>query len=86
MAPGGPFAHWAWAVGLCWAFTKTLVRYFNARRIDQGIRRLDVGGKVLTNRLQEQISFRQLNMADEPYVVSRCFFCFFTCSGKEKYF
>lgn len=30
---------------------------------------MDVGGKVLTNYLKKQVSFRQLDMQDETYVV-----------------
>ena len=32
--------------------------------------RLDVGGKLLTNTLKEQLSFRQWNMMDETHVVN----------------
>jgi len=52
------------------AFTHT-IPYFNCRRIDAGIRRMDVGGKMLTNYLKRQVSFRQLDLNDETYVVNQ---------------
>ena len=36
----------------------------------QGITRVDVGGKALTNQLKEIISYRQLDMSAETYVVT----------------
>lgn len=35
-----------------------------------GPRRIDVGGKLLTNHLKELVSFRQWNMMDETYVMN----------------
>lgn len=52
------------------AFTHT-IPYFNCRRIDAGIRRMDVGGKMLTNYLKRQVSFRQLDVNDETFVVNQ---------------
>ncbi|KAH8091034.1 actin-related protein Arp6 [Cristinia sonorae] len=34
------------------------------------VKRIDIGGKVLTNHLKELISFRQWNMMDETYVIN----------------
>ncbi|EPQ54631.1 actin-like protein Arp6 [Gloeophyllum trabeum ATCC 11539] len=34
------------------------------------VKRLDVGGKLLTNRLKELVSFRQWNMMDETYIMN----------------
>lgn len=34
------------------------------------VKRLDVGGKLLTNQLKEVISYRQWNMMDETYIVN----------------
>lgn len=34
--------------------------------------RIDVGGKVLTNLLKEWISYRQLNVMEETYVMNEC--------------
>lgn len=35
------------------------------------VKRIDVGGKLLTNYLKEIISFRQLNVLDETYVINQ---------------
>ena len=43
---------------------------FKGRPIQQAIRRLDVGGKFLTNYLKELISIRHYNMLDETYVMN----------------
>lgn len=40
------------------------------RAIEKGVRRVDVGGKTLTNVLKEAISFRQWNMMDEVALVN----------------
>lgn len=37
----------------------------------EAIRRIDVGGKLLTNHLKEIISYRQLNVMDESYVINQ---------------
>ena len=37
----------------------------------EGLVRLEVGGKLLTNYLKEQISYRQLNLMDEFMVCQR---------------
>ncbi|KAJ7035683.1 actin-related protein Arp6 [Mycena alexandri] len=34
------------------------------------VKRLDVGGKLLTNQLKELVSFRQWNMMDETYIMN----------------
>ncbi|KAG6330260.1 hypothetical protein ID866_8828, partial [Astraeus odoratus] len=34
------------------------------------VKRLDVGGKLLTNQLKEVVSYRQWNMMDETYIVN----------------
>lgn len=36
------------------------------------IRRIDVGGKALTNHLKDIISYRQLHVLDETYVINHC--------------
>lgn len=41
-------------------------------KLKQGIRRIDVGGKALTNHLKEIISYRQMNVMDETYVINQC--------------
>ncbi|XP_067635950.1 actin-related protein 6 [Eurosta solidaginis] len=47
-----------------------VVPFVRGRRVERGIRRIEVGGKVLTNHLKELISYRHLNMMDESYVVN----------------
>jgi actin-related protein 6 len=42
----------------------------NGQIIWEHVRRIDVGGKLLTNHLKHLISFRQWNMADETHVVN----------------
>lgn len=39
--------------------------------INSGMRRLDVGGKILTNYLKETISFRYYNMMEESAILNR---------------
>ena len=48
----------------------TVTPLYNGRPIQQAIRRLDVGGKFLTNYLKELISIRHYNMLDETYVMN----------------
>lgn len=48
-----------------------IVPYINGKKYRDGIRRIDVGGKVLTNHLKEVLSYRQLNVMDETYVINQ---------------
>jgi len=48
----------------------TVTPLFNGRPINQAIRRLDMGGKFLTNYLKELVSIRQYNMLDEPHLMN----------------
>lgn len=48
----------------------TVTPLFNGRPIPQAIRRLDIGGKFLTNYLKELISIRQYHMLNETYVMN----------------
>lgn len=45
--------------------------YFKDKKYKPGIRRIDVGGKVLTNHLKEIISYRQLHVMEETYVMNQ---------------
>eukprot|EP00041_Stephanoeca_diplocostata_P025037 m.647234 g.647234 ORF g.647234 m.647234 type:complete len:205 (-) comp22656_c0_seq7:714-1328(-) len=47
------------------------VPYVNGKRVDAGIRRVDVGGKMLTNHLKDLISYRYVDVSNESYVVSQ---------------
>ncbi|KAF9887664.1 Actin- protein 6 [Aspergillus nanangensis] len=43
---------------------------YNGQPLQRGIRRLDIGGKHLTNYLKEVVSVRQYNMVDETYIMN----------------
>lgn len=43
---------------------------FKGRPIQQAIRRLDIGGKFLTNYLKELVSIRHYNMLDETHLMN----------------
>jgi actin-related protein 6 len=48
-----------------------IIPFVNDMKIKAGIRRIDVGGKLLTNHLKEILSYRQLHVMDETYVVNQ---------------
>lgn len=48
-----------------------IVPYIKGKKHKEGIIRIDIGGKVLTNHLKEIISYRQLNVLDETYVINQ---------------
>lgn len=48
-----------------------IVPYVKEKKLKDCVRRIDVGGKALTNHLKEIISYRQLNVMDETYVVNQ---------------
>jgi len=48
-----------------------IIPYVNNIKVKEGIRRIDVGGKLLTNHLKEIISYRQLHVMDETYVINQ---------------
>ncbi|XP_033209864.1 actin-related protein 6 isoform X2 [Belonocnema kinseyi] len=48
-----------------------VVPYIKNTKFKEGIRRIDVGGKLLTNHLKEIISYRQLHVMDETYVINQ---------------
>lgn len=45
---------------------------FGYLKLKQGVRRIDVGGKVLTNHLKEILSYRQIHVMEETYVINQC--------------
>lgn len=57
-------------VDMGYSFTH-VVPFVRGRRVKSAIRRIDVGGKLLTNHLKELISYRQLNVMDESYVINQ---------------
>lgn len=48
-----------------------IVPYCKGRKLTESVKRIDVGGKVLTNHLKEVISYRQLMVMDETYVINQ---------------
>lgn len=48
-----------------------IIPYVNGMKIKTGIRRIDIGGKLLTNHLKEILSYRQLNVMDETFVINQ---------------
>lgn len=57
-------------VDMGYSFTH-IVPFIRGTRVKNAIRRIDVGGKLLTNHLKEMISYRQLNVMDESYVINQ---------------
>lgn len=49
-----------------------LIKIVLSMLMQRFICRIDVGGKVLTNLLKEWISYRQLNVLEETYVMNEC--------------
>ncbi|KAF5311711.1 hypothetical protein D9611_009471 [Ephemerocybe angulata] len=47
-----------------------VVPIMEGKVIWEAVKRLDVGGKLLTNQLKELVSFRQWNMMDETYIMN----------------
>jgi len=48
-----------------------IVPVFNGKVLKKGVKRINVGGKLLTNHLKEIISYRQLHVLDETYVMNQ---------------
>ncbi|XP_020909427.1 actin-related protein 6 isoform X2 [Exaiptasia diaphana] len=48
-----------------------IVPVFNGKIIKKAVRRINVGGKLLTNHLKEIISYRQLHVLDETHVINQ---------------
>jgi actin-related protein 6 len=44
--------------------------FFEEAKLNYAIRRLNIGGKVMTNLLRELVSFRYFNMMDQTYLIS----------------
>uniref|UniRef100_A0A8D3D7L3 Actin-related protein 6 n=1 Tax=Scophthalmus maximus TaxID=52904 RepID=A0A8D3D7L3_SCOMX len=45
--------------------------YCRSKKMKEGVRRVNVGGKLLTNHLKEIISYRQLHVMDETHVINQ---------------
>ena len=48
-----------------------IVPHCRGRVVVNGIKRIDVGGKLLTNHLKEIVSYRQLHVMDETFVMNQ---------------
>ncbi|KAG1674182.1 Actin-related protein 6 [Nymphon striatum] len=48
-----------------------IVPYVKGKKLTSAIRRIDVGGKVLTNHLKDVISYRQLHVMDETHIINQ---------------
>jgi len=48
-----------------------IVPYFNNKKVVEALTRIDIGGKFLTNHLKELVSYGQLQVMDETYVVNQ---------------
>lgn len=48
-----------------------VVPVYRGRIVMEGVLRIDVGGKMLTNHLKEIVSYRQLHVLDETYVMNQ---------------
>ncbi|GMT14927.1 hypothetical protein PFISCL1PPCAC_6224 [Pristionchus fissidentatus] len=49
-----------------------IVPFLDGKAIQEGIVRMDVGGKLLTNQLKEWVSYRELNVVEETFVMNEC--------------
>ncbi|XP_062196204.1 actin-related protein 6 isoform X2 [Phragmites australis] len=54
---------------LCVADAPSLVHLYENFTLNYGVRRMDLGGKALTNYLKELISYRSLNVMDETLLI-----------------
>lgn len=48
-----------------------IVPYVNGVKVLESVKRIDIGGKALTNHLKEIISYRQLHVLDETYLMNQ---------------
>lgn len=48
-----------------------IVPIVKGKKVLSAVRRIDIGGKMLTNHFKEIISYRQLNVMDESYVINQ---------------
>ncbi|KAG2195863.1 hypothetical protein INT46_005544 [Mucor plumbeus] len=47
-----------------------IVPFLKGKAIPEGVRRINVGGKLLTNQLKEVVSFRSYDMMEETYIIN----------------
>eukprot|EP00002_Diphylleia_rotans_P022263 TRINITY_DN4360_c0_g1_i3.p1 TRINITY_DN4360_c0_g1~~TRINITY_DN4360_c0_g1_i3.p1 ORF type:complete len:329 (+),score=58.83 TRINITY_DN4360_c0_g1_i3:62-1048(+) len=65
-----PFPGYGIVVDSGYSFTH-IIPFENGRVINSGIKRINVGGKLLTNYLKEIVSYRHWNMMEETLLVNR---------------
>ncbi|KAJ5895406.1 Actin-like protein arp6 [Penicillium taxi] len=63
----------------------TVTPVYRGQALQRGIRRLDIGGKFLTNYLKEIVSMRQYNVMEEAYIMNEVkeAVCFISNDFKE---
>lgn len=49
-----------------------IIPFVSGKRVKKAVKRIDIGGKLLTNHLKEIISYRQIHVLDETYVMNAC--------------
>ncbi|GMR36523.1 hypothetical protein PMAYCL1PPCAC_06718, partial [Pristionchus mayeri] len=49
-----------------------IVPFLDGTIIQKGVVRMDIGGKLLTNQLKEWVSYRELNVVEETFVMNEC--------------
>ena len=59
---------------------KQIIPFIDGKVILEAVKRVNVGGKLLTNLLKENISFRQVNVQDCTYLVNQIKEKFCYCS------
>lgn len=57
-------------VDVGYSFTH-IIPYIQGKKVKEAIRRIDVGGKLLTNYLKDVVSYRQLHVMDETHVINQ---------------
>ncbi|CAG7837909.1 unnamed protein product, partial [Allacma fusca] len=48
-----------------------IIPYVNGRKVANCVKRINIGGKALTNYLKEVISYRQIHVLDETYLMNQ---------------
>jgi len=64
----------------------SVVPTINTMAIQKGIRRINIGGKLLTNLLKQTLSYRKFNMMDEFFIVNEAkeALCFVSMNFQEE--
>ncbi|CAI5442430.1 unnamed protein product [Caenorhabditis angaria] len=56
----------------CGFSNTTISPFVDGLLIQDGVIRIDIGGKALTNKLKDWISYRQLNVIEETHIINEC--------------